>query len=305
MPWSVPVREPSADDLTRLAAVQRTLQRLVMRASDQDFGGLSLDDAADAELHEADRTALLEGGSARLGIYRRLVRATFIDTLRSEVPMTAGQLGARYAPEVHAFCNEELPRSPVLRDVAFEFVAWATPRWATDASLRPWLGDLARFELLEFDTHCGVRGTDVKTVAELPADRPLVFDGTCRIGRFDYAVHELPDDESPLSEPRAERHGMFLYRDPGNRVRRIVLTPVAAAIMTELLVGGRALADAVRIGTAAEGCTLNTAVIEGISVILEDLATRGALLGSTDSPPPRGHALWTSLVTATRVPSGI
>ncbi len=294
------MREPSAADLARLATVQRIQQRLVMLRDDSETRAFVDGGFGERDLHDADRAALLTATNKRHGVYRRLVRATLVDSVAAEIPRAAELLGERCTADAHAFISDELPRSPILRDVAFEFLAWAAPRWYADPSVPAWVVDLARLELLEFDAHCGTRSVDVPHVAELPADLPLVFDGTCRIGLFEHAVHELPNDTSDRMEPRAERHGVFLHRDANNRVRRLHLSPVAAAILTELLVHRRPLADAVRLGCAAEACAMSEPVIQGISTILEELGKRGALLGSTSGVLPTAPSRWVQLVAAHR-----
>ncbi len=293
------MREPTEDDRARLLAVQRGLQGIVMLAPDRANLDVHKAAFADEQLHAADRRALLAITAERLGIYRRLVRSTLLDSIRAELPLAAARLGDRFTHDVNSFCSDELPRSPILRDVAFEFVHWATPRWADDASLAPWLGDLARFELLEFDAHCGQSTCGIEVLPELAPDRRIVFHGTCRIGHFEFAVHELPDKVDDRSIPRPVRHGMFLFRDSENQVQRTFLTPVAAAILGELLVVGRPLGEAVRSGCAMEGRTLDATAIEGISVILEDLQNRGALLGSTAETPPLPPLRWRVLVART------
>jgi hypothetical protein len=279
-------------ELRRLAALQRMMQRMV-----------TIDDAPDSiraaqarrfaehELDPRDAEALSTTDYRKLFVYRKLVRGTFIECVRLEIPLTAARLGERYQREVHAFCSAELPRSPILRDAAYELVAWALPRWRNDSELPPWLGDLARFELFDFDVHCAERNDVEPTTEELPADLPVLFDGSCRLGRFDWAVHDLPDDPDDRSEPRADATGILSYRDTHNDVRRLTLTPLATRIFELLLIDREPLANAVRLGCEREGRTLDASVIEGISSILADLAERGALRGAdgrgnvTDRPP--------------------
>ncbi len=47
-----------------------------------------------------------------------------------EIPRTAARLGAAFGVWVDRWIDEEAPRSRYFRDVAFELVAWAGPRWA-------------------------------------------------------------------------------------------------------------------------------------------------------------------------------
>ena len=276
----MPPRSPSSAGLERLAALERMMQRVVgmpgreslERAQAEQFAGLGLD-PRDAEV-------LAATNPKKIHVYRKLVRGTFIESVRLEIPLAAARLGELYGEYVHAFCNSELPRSPILRDAAYELTAWALPRWRDDARVPPWLGDLARYELLDFDVHCAERGEREPAAAELPADSPVLFDGSCRLGRFDFAVHDLPDDPDDRSEPARGPIGLFLYRDDKNEVRRLTLTPLATSILALLLIDRAPLADAVRIGCEREGRSIDPSVIEGISGVLADLGDRGALLGA-------------------------
>ncbi len=279
----MPPRTASPAELARLAALERLLQGVVKMDGPEALERARADEFAGAGLDPRDAEALVAQDARKIHVYRKLVRSTFIESMRHEIPLAAARLGELYPEYVHAFCSAELPRSPILRDAAYEFAGWALPRWRSDPRVPPWLGDLARFELLDFDVHCAEGHGCEPVSAELPADGPVLFDGSCRLGRFDFAVHELPEDPEDRSEPRREPTGLFLYRDDGNMVRRLTLTPLATRILELLLIDGIPLAAAVRGGCEREGRGVDPGVIEGIAQVLADLGDRGALLGAKSS----------------------
>jgi hypothetical protein len=227
--------EPATDGLDDLRAAQRLLQRLVAiadaPASIERLRAAGFDDAG---LAPADAAVLAATDVRHLGIYRKLVRRTLRNTIALQLPRTAARLGERYASEIDAFCESELPRSPLLRDVAFEMVRWATPRWQQGDGVEPWLGQLARYELLEFAVYAAERsaaGAERPDAPELDAAAAVCFDGTTRLARFDYAVHELPDDPDDRSLPDGTPAHLLCYRDDDGCFVRIELTPICGELL--------------------------------------------------------------------------
>jgi hypothetical protein len=296
-------REPHADELARLASLERLLQRMVaIDGGPQAIEALQKGNFTGFDLDPRDAAALGTTDVRKLDVYRKLVRGTFVESARLEFPLAAARLGALYHEYVHEFCRAELPRSPILRDVAFELVAFALPLWHADPRVPPWLGDLARFELLDFAVHSAEQDPTPPASEELPADRPVRFDGSCRLGRFDWSVHDLPDDPNDKSEPERAPTALLLYRDRKNEVRRLTLTPLAARIVELLLIERLALGEAVRTACAREHRTLDSSVIEGISTVLADLGERGAVLGADDPNRPEKERAWLGWLYDARAP---
>ncbi len=228
-------------------------------------------------LGAADAASLATQGERRLLVYRKLVRRSLTAAIRLEIPRTAARLGASFEAWVDRFIDEESPRSHYLRDVAFELVAWARPRWATDTDVPCFLGDLARHELIGFevgsaDDESGVTGID------LELDATARFHASVRLARYDHAVHRLLADETARDVPAREPTALLAYRDADHEVRYLELSPLAAAILDRLL-AGETLRSAV-VGAALDrGEALGPEVLAGTARLLDDLAERGALLG--------------------------
>ncbi|WP_437827808.1 HvfC family peptide modification chaperone [Sorangium sp. So ce1153] len=283
-----------------LAALQRALQRTV---SAPDGAAIAADPRAwlaGTGIEGADLEAMASLPPGRLLLYRSLIRRGLAGAIRAGIPRTAARLGARFEADVARFLEAELPRSRYLRDVAFEFVAFAAPRWGEDPEVPAYLADLARHELAAFAASCaeadeeagepracaapGAR--DARDAAGAPAsreelslDRGARFQRAAALVRYEHAVHRLEGGESARDVPAREPTRLLVYRDARHEVRFLELTPLAAEILGRLLAGA-ALRDAVVEGCAALGRPVDGPVLESTAALLSDLAERGALLGA-------------------------
>lgn len=270
------------EELARLVALQRVIQHAV--AAPSPAAVEEHQRAAYRALGVGDRDGehLAGADPRRILVYRKLVRGTLLDAARAQIPRTAARLGDRYRPLIDAWCEAELPRSQVLRDVAFELAVWAEPRLRAET---PILADLMRYELFEFDSYVAVTSTP-RVSDELGADQRVAFAGSVRLARFDHAVHRLPDDVEDRTIPEARPTGVLGYRDGDGRFRQMDLTPMATAILAEMLIGAQPLAAAVQRACDAAGKPPTPKLLEGIGKVIEDLAARGAILGGRLDPEP-------------------
>ncbi len=294
-------------ELARLRAAQRVVQHAVaareapadiLAARAEGWSRLGLD-PRDAE---ALRAVTPGGDVRRIAVYRRLVRHTLRDVLDAQIPRTVARLGEAFDRYTAAYFEEELPRSQILRDVAYEWAAWALPRWADDPAVPPYAGDLARWELCEFDVYTARKrlepeGYPPASLGEaLAAEHGVAFDGSMRLCRLDHRVHELPDDPADETLPERGEARLLAYRDREGTFRRMTLTPIAFGILRALWRDGGSLAEAVRRACAEANHPIDQRVLDGTGEVLADLAERGVVLGALviqDPPaPPSPFAHW-------------
>jgi hypothetical protein len=276
-------QELAETDRARLAAAQRLVLHVVELSEPRDLAESQARGLSGHGLAAADAAALAASDPRRLLVYRRLVRSTLRETIGLELPRTRACMGeAAFGRYVDAFCSESPPRSPILRDAAYELAAWAIPRFARDGELPPHLGDLARYELFEFDVYTAERHTPPTLVASEGLDPELgvCFDTTTRVARLDHAVHQTGDSVLACSG------GVLGYRDGDGRFRQLDLTPMATTLLALLLLEHSALGAAIQRACLHHGQALDERVIEGTAQVLSDLAERGVVLGSQ----PRGEA---------------
>lgn len=266
------------DDAARFPALLDAVANLVRAPGvEAKIAGDSRAFFAEGGLGAADAESLAALGERRLLVYRKLVRRGLTAAIRLEIPRTAARLGDGFEAWVERFIDEEAPRSHYLRDVAFELVAWARPRWAADALVPDYLGDLARHELTSFEVGSAEDGGGV-TGIDLELDARARFHASVRLARYEHAVHRLLADEGARDVPAREPTALLAYRDAEHEVRYLELTPLAAAILDRLLLG-ETLRSAVVGASSALGEALGPEVLAGTARLLDDLAQRGALLG--------------------------
>ncbi len=230
-----------------------------------------------------DAEALL-ASPRRLGLYRMLVRHNVVNVVGVMLERTRARLDVAvpgaFDASVDAFLAAQGPRTPHLRDVPSEFLAWAAPRWRADASLPPHLVDYAEYELVDFTIGVAPRPAPPPPLADVTADRALVFADPHLIVHLGWAVHLLPGDDL-AAVPEQLPVSLLVYRDEAHQTRFLDLTPLAAAILEQLF-AGRPLAQAMVEACTQAGHALDNAVLAGAAKLLADLGERGVLLGARD-----------------------
>lgn len=230
-----------------------------------------------------DAEALL-ASPRRLALYRKLVRHNVTSVIETMLEHTKARLEHRFPGEmsrsIAGFLAEVGPRTAHLRDVPSEFLAFAAPRWKADERLPRWLVDHAELELVEFTIGVAPRPLPPPPLADVTADRPLVFAQPHRLVRLAWAVGVL-DRGDLAAEPEERRSTILVYRDAEHRSRFLDLTPLAGAILENLL-AGEPLGPAIVRACSASAHPVDDAVLAGASRLLADLGERGVLLGARD-----------------------
>jgi hypothetical protein len=247
------------------------------RAFDADLAGFLKAHGVSDE----DAAALL-ASPRRLGLYRQLVRHNVVGIIDTMLEETRRRLDLALSGEldrmVAEFLDQVGPRTPHLRDVPAEFLAYAGPRWRENDKVPRWIPDYAELELADFTVGVAPRPAPPPPLAEVAPDRPLVFAEPKRLMHFGWAVNVLPR-EDPAKEPEERPVSLLVYRDAEHDTRYLELTPLAAAIL-ERLFAGDALAAAMVAACQARSHPLDDVVLGGAAELLADLGARGVLLGA-------------------------
>lgn len=231
-----------------------------------------------ASLAEIQRAMIAEIRSSEGdGVYRTLVRRGLAEILRVQLPRTAALLGDRWAGEVARLLDDDLPRSRYVRDTAFPFVARAAARWSSDPDLPPFLVDVARWELLDFEVKSAPDDGPIEPGA-LALDRRVALSLSARVARFSHAVHLLSDDEASIEPPAPIPVTLCVFRDRDMDVSFLELTPSAAEIL-DRLARGEALGEAVSGAAKACDLPLDATFLKGAAGFLEDLSAHGVVRG--------------------------
>lgn len=231
-----------------------------------------------------DAEALL-ASPRRLGLYRMLVRHNVINVVGTMLERTRlrleRRLPGRFDATVADFMAEAGPTSPHLRDVPGELLAWAAPRWRASDDVPAWLADHAEYELVDFTIAVAPRPSPPPPLAEVTADRALVFADPKIIVHLAHAVHLLPPDDL-AAEPEPRPVSLLVYREAETFASRFLdLSPLAAGIL-EHLFAGQPLGTAMVVACGAAGVPLDGSVLAGAAQLLADLGERGVLLGARE-----------------------
>lgn len=217
----------------------------------------------------------------RLLVYRRLVRSTLREALRATIPRTLARLGDRFESYFTEFLRVSPPVSRYLRDLTPQFLRFALERWSTDPNVPAYLGDLARHEALQVEVASLLALPKGHVPAELSLDAGVEFIDAVRLEHYDWAVHELPDDESSRALPARGPVSLLVYRSPEHEVRYLELTLFARALLSALLTERLNLHAALVIAAESIGVSIDDELLTRAAKLLADLAERGALLGKS------------------------
>ncbi len=164
-------------------------ERGVDRALKDDLAGFYRDHGLEGETLDL----MVERGPRRLRMYRTMVQGRLRRVLRELLPRTIARLGkARFLADFADFFAEAGSHTVILRGVAAEFAGFCRERWAEADDVPDFLSDLASHELLSLEVRNAVGGREPTTGLPLALDRPLRVDGTARLRRYGYAVHQRP-----------------------------------------------------------------------------------------------------------------
>jgi hypothetical protein len=219
------------------------------------------------------------GARLRFELYHELVRGRIRGALDVSIPRTLARLGSqRVDHEIDAFLSLRAPRSPYFPDIATELVEFVGERWNTDATVAPYLPELARYELSCFEI-AAAEDDPPSPPRELSVDAPLELQRAARLAHYQHAVHLLPEDSHDRSSPPPGDFWLLGYRDAAGSARFLELTPLAAWLVTELM-NGATLGDGCKSSCAAVGLAADDAALADIARLLDDLERRGLLLGT-------------------------
>lgn len=241
----------------------------------------------DQEREKAFLAACLAKGQkpeGALAIYRLLVRTSFGNVVFKLLPRTRARMNALHADAFDVmlvdFLDEVGPRTHHLRDVPWEFLAYAAPKWGS-AGIDPATLDLASYEAASFAAE-SAPDDDAKDLADIDLERGIVLTRSLQMVSLSHPVHELPEDLAPGAsiEPRAVH--LLVYRNAEHDIVELEVDAFFAALVLRLQAGDT-LGTAVASASRSAAVTLE-AGLPRAAAFLADLGARGALLGGRITP---------------------
>lgn len=246
------------------------------------LSGASREEAAESGDPRASRESPESREQHRWRVYRRMARSRLTDAIEASFPRFFQVVEA--GPLVERWFDEAPPKTPFLRNVAGEFAAWLRPE-VLPPGAPPWALELARHEWSRLEVsyaHQEEGAAEVREVFELSFERPAVLTPSHRIVRVGHAVHRIPEEVPEGLEVAEGEQALCLYRDPAtHEVRVLELSPIAAAILEEVAVGGRSVVEAVRAASVRASFVIDGALVGALAELVADLHDRGVWLGSS------------------------
>jgi hypothetical protein len=227
----------------------------------------------------------------RLRMYRQHILKRLTRAICSGLPRAAACLGAACEGQIRQFFAAGQTRSLYLRDVVFEFVAWAAPRWRVDPALPPYVVDLARYELAVLAAARAPDDSQDAGALPLALDQRVRFSHAACLYHFEYAVHQ----SQPGTPPAPAASALLFYRDRDGLVQVLALSSLAAAMVAALMSSPATLGQAVVQACQRFAQPTDETILVETAQLLADLAERGVVLGaepghSASDPPLHSSA---------------
>jgi len=228
----------------------------------------------------------------RMRVYEELLFNNLEGFLLACYPVTRKMLGAPlWKKTVRQFFVEHRCHSPLFRDIPKAFLDWLGESVDVRFPDLPFLAEFMHYEWLELAVSISPEEADpgaVDPAGDLLAGRPAL-NPTGRLVCSRYPLHRIGPRFKPTA-PDAEPNCYLLFRDATDDVRFILLNPLAARLIA-LLADGQQPGSQKLVGSEAitrlAGQTTPEQLpiyLEAGSVLLADLRTQGALLGTWRHP---------------------
>jgi hypothetical protein len=224
------------------------------------------------EPREDDLTAL-GGMRDRWLVYRHMVRARLRGMIANALSRTVAALGEEaWASWFDRWLDEAPPRTRYIREIVPELLDFSLPRWERDASIPPWLIELARLESARWEI--GYTDERAPTAGELAFDKVPVLSAAVQVLRFAHPVHEKRDayPEQPTQ--------LCVYRRADDKTAVWAIDSFTAGILESFAAGDRTITDTVKSVAARLEIPLDEKLVQRIGTVLAELVQRGILLGA-------------------------
>jgi hypothetical protein len=218
------------------------------------------------------------GARDRWLLYRDLVRDRLRNMVKIALPRTVETIGERqFGRAFDAWLGEAPPRTRYIRDVVPEFVQFAVPRFRDEGKVRPWAGDLARYESACWQVRYA-EDPDRSTLVDFDFDKVPVLNPALQVLRLDYPVHKK---QKVGARYKQNPVNVCVYRDDSTfKPETWVLNDFAAELVRSWGSGEQTVTESVKQVAQARGTSIDQAFLEKLSSMLADFLRRGMVLGS-------------------------
>lgn len=214
----------------------------------------------------------------RMKIYNELLYNNVEGFLLACFPVVRRMLGARkWTRMVRVFFATHRSHTPYFRQIPDEFVQFLQNEWTPPADYPSWLTALAHYEWIELVLSVSNRVPEraFDPAGDLMEKVPLLNPVLANL-RYDWPVHRI----APRRKFDAAETWLLVYRDANDQVQFNEINAFTARLLN-LLEGGARTGRAALDVLAAETRHPDPALVHRAgSALLDDLRTRGAVLGA-------------------------
>lgn len=214
----------------------------------------------------------------RMKVYTELLYNNIEGFLLACFPVLRQVLGARkWAKLVRAFFSTHHSRTPYFRQIPDEFIQFLQNAWTPPEGYPPFTLALAHYEWIELVLSVSNRSADrtVDAKGDLLEGVPLLNPVLANL-HYDWPVQRI----APRRKVLPAETFFLVFRDPEDQVQFSEINAFTARLLT-LLEPGTLTGRAALLQVADESRHPDPALIlRAGSALLEDLRSRGAILGS-------------------------
>ncbi len=217
----------------------------------------------------------------RMKIYNELLFNNIEGFLLACFPLLRQVLGARkWAKLVRAFFATHRSRTPYFRQIPDEFMQFLQDEWTPPAGYPPYLLALAHYEWIELVLSVSNRSVEraVDVAGDLMQGVPLLNPVLASL-RYDWPVQRI----APRRKVQPAETYLLVFRDAEDQVQFSEINAFTARLLALLEPGtlsGRAALETIAVESRHPDPAL---ILQGGAALLEDLRTRGAILGTCES----------------------
>lgn len=217
--------------------------------------------------------AALGGMRDRWLLYRHMVRTRLHAMTKNALRRTVAALGEdTYATWFDRWLDGAPPRTRYIREVVAELLAFCLPRWEDDATIPPWVPELARLEGTRWEL-ASLPDT-APTAGELAFEKTPVLSPAVRVLRFAHPVHR------PAERYAEERVQLCVYRRADDKTAVWSVDAFTAGLVESFAAGDRCITDSVKVVAAALEIPIDEKLVPRVGTTLAELVERKILLGA-------------------------
>jgi hypothetical protein len=204
--------------------------------------------------------------------YREMIRERLIRELRLALPRTRALVGdgAFVAAFTHQL-EHEPPRERYFRQVVAGFVQHALPLWAADPQLHAASGDLARYELAQWEVR-DLLVTPNAALTEFSFERVAAVSPALRLLALEHAVRP--------GEDLSARPQYLCMQRVAERTKVWRLTRTTFQLLERLAREDAAVSDVVKQVAQASGARIDAEYLDSLCGTLAQFLEAGIILGS-------------------------